>query len=201
MKENQSQKVLRPWKTLKRRKVFTAKPWIQLSVERVRLPDGRVVDNFYQMRFLDCVVVFAQTRVGKVLLERQYKHGIRKVTLTLPTGGVNRGEEPLLAAQRELKEETGYVSNDWQHLGHFAQFGNMGGAHVNMFQALDAEQVTEPKPGDLEEMEIVLRDPAELFEAIRTGEISILNTVTTILMATHPSYVDFELMKPVKSLR
>ena len=181
-------KILHPWKTLESRRVFTAKPWVQLSVEKVLLPDGRVVDDFYQMQFIDCVVIFAQTREGKVLLERQYKHGIRKVTLTLPTGGVDKGEEPLLAAERELKEETGYVSKDWQFLGRFAQLGNMGGSHVHMFRALDAEQVTEPKPGDLEEMEIIFKDPAELVESIQTGEISIMNSVATILMATHSSY-------------
>lgn len=181
-------KVLRPWKTLEKRKIFTAKPWIQLSVEKVRLPDGRVVDDFYQTRFLDCVVVFAQTREGKVLVERQYKHGIRKVTVTLPTGGVEEGEEPLATARRELEEETGYVSKDWQYLGCFASLGNMGGAHVHMFQALDAKQLTNPTSGDLEEMEIILMDPQELIEAVRTREISILSTVATILLATHPSY-------------
>lgn len=184
------QKILRPWKTLKSRRIFTAKPWVQLSVEKVLLPDGRVVDDFYQMQFVDCVVIFAQTKEGKVLLERQYKHGIRKVTLTLPMGGVDKGEEPLLAAQRELKEETGYVSKDWQALGHFAQLGNMGGSYVHMFRALDAEQRGEPKPGDLEEMEIILKDPAELVESIRSGEISIMNSVATVLMATHPLYDD-----------
>lgn len=183
------QKVLRPWKTLKSRKIFTAKPWIQLSVEKVRLPDGRVVDDFYQTQFLDCVIIFAQTMEGKVLMERQYKHGIRKVTLTLPTGGINEGEEPLRAAQRELEEETGCVSKDWQSLGSFASLGNMGGAHVHMFQARDVKQVTQPTSGDLEEMEIILMDLQELIGAIRTREISILSTVSAILLATHPSYV------------
>lgn len=183
-------KVLRPWETLESRKVFTAKPWIQLSVEKVRLPDGRVVEDFYQMQFIDCVVIFAQTKEGKVLMERQYKHGVRKITLTLPTGGVDKGEQPLSAAQRELKEETGYVSREWRYLGRFAQLGNMGGSHIHLFRALNAKWVTEPKAGDLEEMEIVLMDPADLIKGMRNGAISILNTVATILLATHPSYVD-----------
>lgn len=188
-------KILRPWKILESRKVFTAKPWVQLSVDKVRLPDGRVVNDFYQMRFNDAVVIFAVTSEGKVLMERQYKHGVRKVTLTLPTGGVSKGEKPLSAAQRELKEETGYVSKDWQYLGRFAQFGNMGGGHVNVFQAREAEKRMEPNPGDLEEMEIVLMDPRDLIATIRRGEISILNTVAAILLATHPWYTNGGLTK------
>lgn len=194
-------KVLRPWKILEKRKIFTAKPWVQLSVEKVRLPDGRVVDDFYQMRFMDAVVIFAETSEGKVLMERQYKHGVRKVTLTLPTGGVDKGEKPLSAAQRELKEETGYVSNDWQYLGRFAQFGNMGGGYMNMFQARGVKRVAEPKPGDLEEMEIVLMDLRDLISTIRSGEISILNTVTAILLATHPWCMNGGLTKTSRTSR
>ena len=58
------------------------------------------------------MIVFAQTSSGKVIVERQYKHGIGKVSLTLPAGAVEDSEQPLAVAQRELKEETGYTSKD-----------------------------------------------------------------------------------------
>lgn len=183
-----SRRTLRPWETLKVEEVFSAKPWIRLSVEQVRLPDGRVIDDYYQLRLVDCAIVFAKTKEGKVIMERQYKHGVRKVTLMLPTGGIEEGEEPLRAAQRELKEETGYVSEDWQSLGCLIHMGNQGGGKINMFRALGAEQVTQPKTSDLEEMEIVLMDEKELIEGIRAGQISVLNTVTAILLATHPAF-------------
>lgn len=184
---NNHKKTLHHWETLKSKEVFSADPWIRLSVEQVRLPDGRVVDDYYQMQLVDCAIIFAETKKGKVVMERQYKHGVRKVTLTLPTGGIHPGEDPMLAAQRELKEETGYVSKDWQCLGRFILMGNQGGGTIHVFKALQAEQVTEPVESDLEEMDIILMKPEELTEAIRSGEISILNSVTAILLATSPA--------------
>ena len=181
-------KTLQPWETLQAKEVFVAEPWIRLSVEQVRLPDGRVIDDYYQMQLIDCVIIFAETDEGKVLMERQYKHGVRKITLTLPTGGVGKGEDPLAAAQRELQEETGYVSSNWRSLGHFAQMGNQGGGTVHVYQAQEARLVTQPVPSDLEEMDIVLMDHSELMNAIGNREISILNTITAILMATHPHF-------------
>lgn len=179
---------LQPWKTLKRKDVYVAEPWIRLSVEQVQLPDGRVVDDYYQMKFIDCVVIYAETSDGKVIMERQYKHGVKKITYALPTGGVGNGEGPLAAAQREFQEETGYVAERWEALGHFTQMGNQGGSTVNLFKACNAHQVTEPIPSDLEEMEIILMSRSELMEAIRKGDISILSTVTTISMATNPEF-------------
>lgn len=199
--EDNKEKLHRPWKTLKKQEIFTAEPWIRLSVEQVQLPDGRVVDDYYQVEFVDAVIIFAQTKEGKVVMERQYKHGVRKVTLTLPTGGVEEGEEPLLTAQRELKEETGYVSQDWQCLGRFVQMGNQGGGIINIFKALRAERVTQPKPSDLEEIEIVLMTKEELMEAIQRGEISILNTVTSILLATHPFFQQRQVGRLIRSSR
>lgn len=176
-------KVHRYWETLKTQELFNARPWIRLSVEQVRLPDGRIVDDYYQLQMVDCVIVYAQTEDGRVLMERQYKHGIRKVTLTLPTGGIDPGEEPLKAAQRELLEETGYVSGDWQFLGCFDKMENRGETTISVFVARNVRKVAEPKPSDLEEMEIVLMDTQKLMEGIQSGEISVLNTVSAILLA------------------
>ncbi len=187
-KIDSKKKVLEPWETLKARDIFVAEPWIRLSVEKVRLPDGRVVDDYYQMQLMDCVIIFAQTPEGKVVVERQYKHGVRKITLTLPTGGVGEGEDPLAAAERELKEETGYTSPDWRALGHFVQMGNQGGGTVHVFKARSAQKVSEPIASDLEEMDIVLMEGEELMKAIRERDICVLSTVTSILMATHSHF-------------
>ena len=88
-------------------------PWIQLSVEQVRLPDGRVVDDYYRIKLPDYAMVFAQTTDGKIIMERLYKHGIGRVSLGLPAGLVHAGEDPLAGAQRELLEETGYEASEY----------------------------------------------------------------------------------------
>lgn len=179
---------LQPWKTLKTKDVYVGEPWIKLSVEQILLPDGRVIDDYYQVQFIHCVVIYAETMDGKVIMERQYKHGVKKITWTLPTGGIGKGEDPLLAAQREFQEETGYVADKWEAMGHFTQMGNQGGGIVNLYRAYNARRVSDPVPSDLEEMDIVLMTRSELMEAIQKGDICILSTVTAISMATNPEF-------------
>jgi ADP-ribose pyrophosphatase len=179
---------LEPWETIDSREVFVAEPWIRVSAERVRLPDGRVVDDYHQIRLMDFAMVFAQTADERVILERQYKHGLGKVTLTLPAGAIECGEQALAAAKRELLEETGYRAKEWQSMGAFVVSGNYGVSTAHMFLARQARLVAEPDSGDLEDMEIVLMSTAEIAEALRQGQVELISTVAAIALATSPLF-------------
>ena len=63
------------------------------------------------------VHIVALTRRGEVVLERQYRHPVRKWLLEIPAGSVDRGETVLGAAKRELMEETGFSADKWSVLG------------------------------------------------------------------------------------
>ena len=63
------------------------------------------------------VNVVARTASGDFVLVRQFRFGAREVTLEVPAGLVDTGEEPQAAAERELREETGFVSDAWSDLG------------------------------------------------------------------------------------
>src|SRR5262245_11560109 len=78
--------------------------------DTVRLPNGRVVDDFFVGVLEDYALVVAVTRSGDVVLQRQWKQGVRHFTLELPGGKLDDGETPHDAAVRELREETGYVA-------------------------------------------------------------------------------------------
>jgi ADP-ribose pyrophosphatase len=187
---------LKPWQVLDSREVFQAPPWIRVSRQKVRLPNGRVVEDYHQVQLNDFAVIVAQTSDGKILVERQYRHGIGKVTLVLPAGGLKAGEDPLPAAQRELQEETGYVSGDWRSLGQFAVSASYGCATMHLFVAGDIRKISEPDDGDLEEMEILLMTREELQAAIRSGEMSAMSSVAAFALATHPAI--FPPVKPQK---
>lgn len=161
-------------------------PWVQLSVEQVRLPDGKVVDEYYQIKLPDSVIVFAQTTDGKIIMERLYKHGIGKVSLELPAGLIHEGEDLLTSARRELIEETGYICNDWRLLGSFVVDGSHGCGRANLFIARNVQLVAEPESGDLEEMEIILMTPEEVVSAIHNGDVVSVGTVAAIALATNP---------------
>lgn len=180
---------VQPWEILNNEEVFVAAPWIKLSVQRLRLPNGRVVEDYYQVELSDFVVIFAQTMDGKVVMERLYKHGVGKVTLILPSGVIEHGEEPSAAARRELLEETGYISNHWESLGSLVANGNYGCGKAHLFIARKARRVAEPKSGDLEDMEIVLMELEDVVDAFHEGDVSLLSTVATIALSTNPLFV------------
>ena len=181
-------KGLEPWKVLNSTELFKADPWIKLSVDQVLLPDGRIVDDYYQIKLQEHVVTFAETPEREVIAIRLYKHGAGKVSLVLPAGGIEDGEEPLKCAQRELLEETGYASNEWVSLGSFVAHGNYGCGKGHLFAARDAQQVAEPNDGDLETIEVVLMRHDEILEAIRRGEVVGLGTVAAIALAMNPAF-------------
>ena len=75
--------------------IYDASPRIRLSVQQVRLPSGKVLDSFHRVEMPEYVVVVANTPDGRMIMERQYKHGVGKVSLMLPGCLIEPGEEPL----------------------------------------------------------------------------------------------------------
>jgi ADP-ribose pyrophosphatase len=166
--------------------VYQAPPFIQVFRQKVRLPNGRVVEDYHRIRLTDFVMVLATTADGRIIVEQQYKHGIGKMTLVLPAGTVEPGEEPLAAARRELLEETGYAAERWRLVGSFTAHANYNCGTAHVFTAHDARAVSAPKSGDLEDIEIQLLQPQELFQAVREGRVHALSTAAAIALATHP---------------
>jgi ADP-ribose pyrophosphatase len=174
---------LEEWRVRDSTPLVDALPYLKVWVEKIELPDGRIIDDFYQVYLPDSVLIFARDAEGRIIVERAYRHGLRRVSLILPAGGVEAGEEPLVAARRELLEETGYTSEDWTVLGVFQSNSNQGGGKIFMFEARGACKTADPDSGDLEEIEVVLLDDAQLEDAIRGGEMMALSSVTACSLA------------------
>jgi ADP-ribose pyrophosphatase len=176
------------WKVLSRRELLDGRPWLRVFVETLRLPDGREIEGFYSLEMPDYAVIFA-TAGDRILVQRHYKHGPARVGIHLPAGHLQPGEEPLQAAQRELREETGYVSDTWRLLGTFVVDGNRGAGHAHLFRAENAHQVSPPSSPDLEEAETALISLSQLRQALRQGDVPVLSIAAAIGLAAlddHP---------------
>jgi ADP-ribose pyrophosphatase len=175
---------MRPWKVLARRVLLSRPPWMEAGVERVELPDGRSVDEFLWIRTRDFAMAVAVTPDGQVVLERSYKHGPRRVALALPAGYVDDGETPDEAVRRELREETGYTSDDWRRLGSFTVDGNYGVCTAHLFLARNA-RLTGKAAGsdDLEEIEVLTLPIADALAAVARGEVAQLSSAAALALA------------------
>jgi len=108
---------MKPWETKDRKTVLDNSPWLTVEQHTVELPDGQLIPDWSWVITPDYVIVVALTEDERFICFRQVKYGVEGVTLSMVGGYVNEGEEPLGAAQRELLEETGYESPDWQLSG------------------------------------------------------------------------------------
>jgi ADP-ribose pyrophosphatase len=158
---------------------------MEVGVERVELPDGRVIDEFLWIRTREFAIVVAVTPERHVVVERSYKHGPRRIGLSLPAGYVEVGESPAETARRELREETGYEADEWLGLGSFTVDGNYGVSTEHIFLARGARDRDADRRGhdDLEQIEVFTLPLDELVAAMGRGEVVQLSSAAAIAIA------------------
>jgi ADP-ribose pyrophosphatase len=126
--------LLSAWQRLESRTLFHNR-WLQVAVDRVLLPDGRLYDYTVIRRDRHGAAVFARNEQGQVLLQQEFRYPVGQVIWQLPGGLIEPDESPLAAAQRELAEETGYVADHWQLLGVFWDNPALEDMEVHVFLA------------------------------------------------------------------
>jgi ADP-ribose pyrophosphatase len=89
--------------------------FLKMKRDTVSLPDGQQAVREY-LTHPGAVAIVALLDDGKVLLERQYRYPIAKACIEIPAGKLDPNENPLLCAQRELAEETGYIAKKWSYI-------------------------------------------------------------------------------------
>jgi ADP-ribose pyrophosphatase len=165
---------LPPWETLARARVLDDGRFLAVEHHTVRLPDGRIIEPWPWLDMPDFVNVAVVTDEGTFLVFRQTKYAAHGETLAPVGGYCERGEDPLAAARRELLEETGFATERWTALGHYAVDGNRGAGNAHLFLALGARKVSEREADDLEEQEILFLTETDLRSALTAGAFKVL---------------------------
>jgi 8-oxo-dGTP pyrophosphatase MutT (NUDIX family) len=127
--------------------------------------------TFFRLRSTDWAQVLPITADGEAVLVRQYRHGAQRVTLEIPAGLVEPGEEPAATAMRECLEETGYRAHRVWSLGVLYPNPALFTNRLHAFFALGVERVAAISNTATEHTAVVMVPVRELAGMLERGDI------------------------------
>lgn len=154
---------------------------IDLTLRQARLASGNIVNREVVVNN-GAVVIVPLTASNEIRLVRQYRAAAEKWVIELPAGGLESGEDPDLAAPRELLEETGDRAATWHKLGGFYSAPGVLTEFLELYLATDLT----PGPNDLEfdeHIEVLTVPWAEAMAMIRRRQIEDGKTIAGLMVA------------------
>ena len=163
---------------------FTATPWklIQEQIEYktkifnllkrdMELEEENQRGTFFSFDPPDWINVIALTDAAEVILVEQFRFGTQSVTLEIPGGMIDPGEDALSTAKRELLEETGYASDQWQSLGKVSSNPAIQTNYTHMFLATGCIQVQQQDLGEHEVINVHAMPMSDFLGLVDSGEV------------------------------
>lgn len=175
-------KKLKKWTLLKEEDVSPSS-WFPLFKHTVKLPTGKVVDDYYLSKMGDVAMIVAVTKDKKVVFVRQYKHGAGGIIIELPAGRVRKGNTPEEEAKVELEEETGFVAHRLEELGYMYGEPSKDTFRTHGFLVRNIEIQKEQKLEETEDIEVLLIPVHEIDKMIISGEIQATDTIAIYRLA------------------
>ena len=176
--------------------------WIDFRKTAYKMPDGRVLEPYYSYSRRSYVVIVASDEEGKYLCVRQFRYGIGQVTTEFPAGGILckgeteytspdsemlRAESPAAAARRELLEETGYTSDEWEQLLTIPSNATIADNYAYIFRAKNCRRVSDLHLDEGEYLQVERLSAEEIEELIRGEKFLQAMHVLAWLLTKQPS--------------
>jgi ADP-ribose pyrophosphatase len=110
-------KILKKWELIRKKEIFKSK-WLSLYNNTYKLPDGNIGEDYFHLDRPNYVLIIAIDEKNRLIVEKNYRRGVDDFVYELPAGWIDDGEDANQAAKRELQEETGYIVENVEILGH-----------------------------------------------------------------------------------
>jgi 8-oxo-dGTP pyrophosphatase MutT (NUDIX family) len=159
------------WPTIETKNILQGGIFRYFQVKR-KSPKTSEVGTFDIIQCANWVNVIAITPEKKIILIKQYRHGTDECTIEIPGGAINRGEDPLVGAQRELEEETGFTSSEWVLLGKVDVNPAFMTNTCEVFLALNAQQTAKQNLDPFEEIDVFFEDVKNINQLIKNRKIT-----------------------------
>ncbi len=145
-------------------------PWYKVRQDTVIRPDGK--EGTYNV--VECrtsVFIIPVTTSGKILLVKLFRYTTQHEGWEVPAGGVDQWEKPLVAAKRELQEESGLTSATWSEVGTFDLMNGMTDAVAHVFEAKDLAMTKYHEQDEEGITETAEFTPEQVLDMIQKGHI------------------------------
>lgn len=157
--------------------------WCKIRQDEIELPNGKIIDDYFVSIRPEVALILPITSNQEIVLVRQYRHGAGEILLELPAGTFNPNQEsPQAAAIRELREETGYITDKVTYLATLYDNPVKDTNKITLFLAKDVIKAKQQELDITEEIEVILLPIESLREKIAKNEISVAGTVAAIFL-------------------
>ena len=169
------------WEILSRKLVYDGSPHMKICVDKVKLPNGKIIDDYHRIEINDAVMLLVQNNNDELLVYKEYRHGINSESLTFPAGGIENGETSIEAAKRELLEATGYEAEYFDIINDYIVSGSYMFSKLTFIRVSGINKIKEAINKDIEDPEITWMSKNEVKLSLKNKEFMGLTYATAAL--------------------
>ena len=170
------------WEIISRKEVYDGSPYIKVCIDKIRLPNGKVIDDYHRIEVQNAVMLLVENEKKELLVYKEYRHGVGEVSYTFPAGGIEKDETLKEASERELLEETGLKFSECTLLKNYVVSGSYMFAELAIMRIRGIKKISDPQAKDIEDPETIWLSKDLIKKAIMENKFKALTYATASLL-------------------